>query len=472
MTADIGIIGLGVMGRSLARNMESRGLTVAVYNRSVPEREDMTDKFMLEFGTGRKFVATHSVAELVATLRKPRIVMFMVTAGDAVDEMIGQTLPHLSSGDVMIDGGNSDFKDTQRRESAVEELGVYYIGCGISGGEDGALRGPSVMPGGSPEAWRIAGGVLQSIAARLDDGTPCCAWMGGGGAGHFVKMVHNGIEYGDMQLIAEAYTLLKYGCRLDNDAMSDVFSEWNTGELDSFLVKITSDILRHRDVDGTWLVDNILGVASQKGTGKGCVVAAVDEDEPATLMAEAVYARILSSLRDNRMEADSIYRKTVVYDVRCPDIEDIRKALYASKIISYSQGFSLIQKASRKYGWKVDLSAVARIWQNGCIIRSAFLKNVAEAYDRMPSLENILLDRFFSSELMGLVGAWRRMVSYGALAGMPLPAMSSALSYFDGFRVLRSSANLIQAQRDYFGAHKYERTDCERGRWFHTLWNE
>ncbi|MBO5025135.1 MAG: decarboxylating NADP(+)-dependent phosphogluconate dehydrogenase [Bacteroidaceae bacterium] len=471
MAADIGIIGLGVMGKSLARNMESRGLTVAVYNRFEQGREDVADKFVADYGVGKRFVPTHSVAELVEVLNVPRVVMFMVSAGNAVDEMIEQTLPHLSPGDVIIDGGNSDFRDTQRREVALTRHGIHYIGCGVSGGEDGALRGPSVMPGGSSEGWRIAGSMLQSIAARLDDGTPCCEWIGSGGSGHFVKTVHNGIEYGDMQLIAEAYTLLKRGCGLGNEEMADVFAQWNAGELDSFLIKITSDILRLRDLDGTFLLDNILDVASQKGTGKWGVMASVDENEPTTIMAEAVYARMLSALRDVRMAASDIYHSAVSYDVRKPDVEDIRKALYASKLVSYAQGFSLMHSASEKYGWNLNLSVIARIWQNGCIIRSGFLRNIMKAYEHSPEVSNILLDRFFASELMEALSAWRRIVSYAALAGLPLPAMSAALNYFDGLRTLHSSANLIQAQRDYFGAHQYERVDSERGKWFHTVWN-
>ncbi|MCM1312082.1 MAG: decarboxylating NADP(+)-dependent phosphogluconate dehydrogenase [Bacteroides sp.] len=471
MAADIGIIGLGVMGKALARNMESKGLTVAVYNRFEPGREDVADKFVSDYGTGNRFVPAHSLSELAAALSVPRVVMLMVSAGNAVDEMIEQLCPCLSFGDVIIDGGNSDFRDTQRRGVLLEQRGIHYIGCGVSGGEDGALRGPSVMPGGSLEGWRIAGGMLRSMAARLDDGTPCCEWIGNGGSGHFVKTVHNGIEYGDMQLIAEAYTLLRKGCGLGNMEMADVFARWNVGQLDSFLIKITAGILRKRDADGSFLVDNILDVASQKGTGKWSVMASVDEDEPATLMAESVYARMLSAYRELRVQASRIYQQAVSYDIRKPDVEDVRKALYASKIISYAQGFSLMRRASEKYGWNLNLSTIARIWQNGCIIRSGLLRHIRDAYGSQPEMESILLDDYFVTELTGALSAWRRIVSYAALAGLPLPAMGSALSYFDGMRTLHSSANLIQAQRDCFGAHQYERVDCERGKMFHTVWD-
>ena len=467
--ADIGLIGLAVMGENLALNMESKGFTVAVYNRSFPGEEGVVDRFVNGRGKGKNFIATHSIEELVDAVKRPRIIMMMIKAGAPVDEMIEQLLPHMSPGDVIIDGGNSDFHDTERRVKEVEAKGLYFVGSGISGGEDGALHGPSIMPGGSPEAWLIVKDILQSIAAKLDDGKPCCQWIGEGGAGHFVKMVHNGIEYGDMQLISEAYSLLKNRKGLDNDEMSVVFEEWNKGELDSFLIEITTNILRFRDEDGKPLLDKILDVAGQKGTGKWSAIAAMDENDPLTLITEAVYARMLSALSDEREKASGLYPEPVQLGENLY-VEEIRQALYAAKLISYAQGFSLIRRASERYGWKLDFGTIAQIWRKGCIIRSVFLQKITEAYRKNPELENLLFDDFFRTKIQSALPSWRKVVAEGALSGVALPAMSSALSYFDGLRTQSSAANLIQAQRDYFGAHTYERTDRDRGIFFHTNW--
>lgn len=467
--ADIGLIGLAVMGENLALNMESKGFTVAVYNRNFPGEEGVVDRFVNGRGKGKNFIATHSIEELTDAVKRPRIIMMMIKAGAPVDEMIEQLLPHMSPGDVIIDGGNSDFHDTERRVKEVEAKGLYFVGSGISGGEEGALHGPSVMPGGSPEAWPIVKDILQGIAAKLDDGTPCCQWIGRGGAGHFVKMVHNGIEYGDMQLISEAYSLLKNRKGLDDDEMSVVFEEWNKGELDSFLIEITKNILRFRDEDGKPLLNKILDVAGQKGTGKWSAIAAMDESDPLTLVTEAVYARLLSALYAEREKAAGLYPEPVELGENL-FVEEIRQALYASKLISYAQGFSLIRRASEHYGWELDYGTIAQIWRKGCIIRSVFLQKITEAYRKNPKLENLLFDDFFRTKIQNALPSWRKTVSEGALSGVALPAMSSALSYFDGLRTLHSAANLIQAQRDYFGAHTYERTDRERGIFFHTNW--
>ena len=467
--ADIGLIGLAVMGENLALNMESKGFTVAVYNRSFPGEEGVVDRFVNGRGKGKNFIPAHSIEELVEAVKRPRVIMMMIKAGAPVDEMIEQLLPHMSPGDVIIDGGNSDFHDTERRVKEVEAKGLYFVGSGISGGEEGALHGPSVMPGGSPEAWPIVKDILQGIAAKLDDGTPCCQWIGAGGAGHFVKMVHNGIEYGDMQLISEAYSLLKNRKGLDDDEMAVVFEEWNKGELDSFLIEIIKNILRFRDEDGKPLLDKILDVAGQKGTGKWSAIAAMDENDPLTLITEAVYARMLSALSSERGEASGLYPEPVELGENLY-VEEIRQALYAAKLISYAQGFSLIRRASERYGWNLDFGTIAQIWRKGCIIRSVFLQKITDAYRKNPELQNLLFDDFFRTKIQVALPSWRKVVAEGALSGVALPAMSSALSYFDGLRTLNSAANLIQAQRDYFGAHTYERVDRDRGIFFHTNW--
>lgn len=470
MKADIGLIGLAVMGENLALNMESKGFTVAVYNRSVPGEEGVVDRFVNGRGKGKHFIGTHSIEQLVDSVKSPHIIMMMVKAGHPVDELISQLLPFLSPGDVIIDGGNSDFHDTERRVKELEEKGIYFVGTGISGGEEGALHGPSVMPGGSVEAWPLVKDILQGISAKLDDGSPCCEWIGAGGAGHFVKMVHNGIEYGDMQLISEAYSLLKNRKGLDNDAMAVVFDEWNGGELDSFLIEITANILRFRDEDGKPLLDKILDVAGQKGTGKWSAIAAMDENDPLTLITEAVYARMLSSMQEERKKASSLYPKSGVLGQTLISEKEIKQALYAAKLVSYAQGFSLLCQASKRYDWQLDYGTIAKIWRKGCIIRSVFLEKITQAYEKNRNLENLLFDEFFIQKIESSLLAWRQVVAEGALHGVALPAMSSGLSYFDGLSTPHSAANLIQAQRDYFGAHTYERVDWERGKFFHTNW--
>jgi 6-phosphogluconate dehydrogenase len=469
MKADIGLIGLAVMGENLALNMESKGYTVAVYNRSAPGEEGVVDHFINGRGKGKHFIGTHTIQELTENVGLPRKIMMMVKSGSPVDQLIEQLLPYLAKGDVVIDGGNSDFHDTARRVKYLEEKGIHFVGSGISGGEEGALNGPSIMPGGAVEAWPLVKDILQNIAAKIEDGSPCCEWIGGGAAGHFVKTVHNGIEYGDMQLISESYALMKHSLGMDNDALSGVFEEWNNGELNSFLIQITAEIFRHRDDDGSYLIDHILDVAGQKGTGKWSAIAALDESNPMTLITEAVYARSLSALQEERTRASAIYPDSR-QSTGSLTTEEVRDALYAAKIVSYAQGFSLLSKASEHYGWGLELGTIARIWRNGCIIRSAFLQKITEAYEKNPQLQNLLFDDFFAGKIKAALPAWRKVVAQGALGGTALPAMAAALTYFDGLRTVHSSANLIQAQRDFFGAHTYERTDRERGKFFHTNW--
>ncbi|WP_102408937.1 decarboxylating NADP(+)-dependent phosphogluconate dehydrogenase [Parabacteroides bouchesdurhonensis] len=467
--ADIGLIGLAVMGENLALNMESKGYRVSVYNRTAPGEEGIVGRFIEGRGKGKNFIGAYSINDLVESVKTPRKIMMMVKAGSPVDELITQLVPYLSPGDVIIDGGNSDFHDTERRVKELESKGFYFVGTGISGGEIGALHGPSIMPGGSPAAWPLVKNILQAIAAKLDDGTPCCQWIGPGGAGHFVKTVHNGIEYGDMQLISEAYSLLKNRIGLDNESLAHVFDDWNKGELDSYLIGITADILRYKEKD-TYLLDNILDVAGQKGTGKWSAIAAMDENDPLTLITEAVYARMLSAMQNERKKAAELYPSGGIQDEFIITAEEIRQALYASKLISYAQGFSLLRRASGHYGWELDYGTIAMIWRKGCIIRSVFLQKITDAYGKHPNLENLLFDDFFRSKILATLPAWRKSVAEGIMSGIALPAMSSALSYFDGLKTLHSAANLIQAQRDYFGAHTYERVDWERGKFFHTNW--
>ena len=402
--------------------------------------------------------------------------MLMVKAGDPVDELIGQLVPWLSPGDVIIDGGNSDFHDTERRVKMLEEKGLYFIGAGISGGEEGALHGPSIMPGGSVMAWPLVKDILQSIAAKLDDGSPCCEWIGPGGAGHYVKMVHNGIEYGDMQLIAETYSILKRRTGLNNDGLGDVFEQWNRGELNSFLIEITARILRYKEANGEYLLDHILDVAGQKGTGKWSVIASLDEGDPLTLVSEAVFARFMSALVEERERASKQYPSGRVGDMKTniplnnEGIEAVRDALYAAKLISYAQGFSLMRRASDRNGWNLDLGTIAKIWRKGCIIRSVFLERITRAFNKNSSLENLLFDAFFHEKMEDALSALRGVIVDCVFNGIPAPCFFAGLSYFDNMRTLDSSANMIQAQRDYFGAHTYERTDTERGRFFHTDW--
>ena len=476
--ANVGVVGLAAMGGSLARNLAHHGNKVAVFNRTYAR----TEKLMNEHGGEGEFYPAKTLEEFVDSLVKPRTAIIMVKAGEPTDAMINALADLMEPGDIIVDAGNAYFPDTIRREKEISARGLHFVGCGVSGGEEGALLGPSMMPGGSEESWKTLKPIFESIAAKAE-GEPCVTHIGLNGAGHFVKMVHNGIEYGDMQLISEAYSLLKKRKGLDNDAMAVVFDEWNGGELDSFLIEITANILRFRDEDGKPLLDKILDVAGQKGTGKWSAIAAMDENDPLTLITEAVYARLLSALYPERIKAASLYSgKLKVESGKLSDnaqlstfnfqlsIEDVRQALYAAKLISYAQGFSLLRHASEHYGWDLDYGTIARIWRKGCIIRSVFLQKITEAYRKDPDLENLLFDDFFHTKIQEALPAWRRIVAEGALSGVALPAMSSALNYFDGLRTLYSAANMIQAQRDYFGAHTYERTDRERGHFFHTNW--
>jgi len=465
--ADIGLIGLAVMGENLVMNMESKGFTVAVYNRST----DKITNFINGRAAGRNIIGTYSVAELAASVKKPRKIMMMVRAGEPVDDFIELLLLHLEKGDVIIDGGNSHFPDTIRRTKYVESKGLLYIGAGVSGGEEGALKGPSIMPGGSVEAWPLVKPVFQAIAARVD-GSPCCEWVGENGAGHFVKMVHNGIEYGDMQLICEAYFLMKEYLGLTPDEMHAVFEEWNKGDLDSYLIQITRDILAYKDEQGEPVIDKILDTAGQKGTGKWTAITALEEGVPLTLIGEAVFARCLSAMKEERVTASKILvgPKPNFTGDRDTFIEDIREALYASKIVSYAQGYSLMQSAAKTYGWNLNYGGIALMWRGGCIIRSAFLGKIKDAYDRDPSLKNLLLDPFFMEKMIKAQTGWRRSVSAAMQNGIPVPAFAAALCYYDGYRSESLPANLLQAQRDYFGAHTYERVDAPRGEFFHTNW--
>ncbi len=466
--ADIGIIGLAVMGENLAMNMESKGFTVAVYNRTTSK----VDSFVEGRGAGKNFIGCHSLEELADNLASPRKVFMMVKAGDAVDQMIDTLLPLLSDGDIIIDGGNSHFPDTMRRTAYVESKGKLYIGTGVSGGEEGALKGPSLMPGGSPEAWKSVKPIFQSICAHVADGSPCCDWVGENGAGHFVKMVHNGIEYGDMQLICEAYQLMRDLLGLSNEEMHDILTDWNKTELDSYLIEITRDILGYKDEKGEYVVDAILDTAGQKGTGKWTGIAALDEGVPLTLIGEAVFSRCLSAMKEDRVEASEAYGRTIKpFDGdKAEMVEAIRQALYASKIISYAQGYTLMRTAAKSYGWNLNYGGIALMWRGGCIIRSVFLGKIKEAYDNNPELSNLLLDPYFKATIQKLVPAWRKVCAKAIEAGVPVPAMTSALSYFDGYTTEKLPANLLQAQRDYFGAHTYERLDSPRGEFFHTNW--
>ena len=465
---DIGLIGLAVMGQNLVLNMNDHGYRVAVFNRTVSKVDD----FLKNEAAGTQVVGTHSIPELIQCLKKPRRVMLMVKAGDTVDQMIDQIVPHLEKGDIIIDGGNSHFPDTNRRTKTLNEKGILFIGTGVSGGEEGARFGPSIMPGGNPEAWPHVKEIFQAIAAKVEDGTPCCDWVGEDGAGHYVKMVHNGIEYGDMQLICEAYQLLREGLGLDADQLHDIFAGWNKGELDSFLIEITSEIFAKKDEDGQPLIDKILDTAGQKGTGKWTAISALDLGTPVTLIGEAVFARCLSALKDERVAASKVLSgpKQVKAEDRDSFIEDVRRALYCSKLISYAQGYMLLREAAKEQGWNLNLGGIALMWRGGCIIRSRFLGKIKEAYDRNPKLLNLLLDSFFSKLLNDYQASWRRGLVHAINLGVPTPAFSTALSFYDGYRTERLPANLLQAQRDFFGAHTYERVDKPRGQFFHTNW--
>ena len=466
--AEIGLIGLAVMGENLVMNMESKGFTIAVYNRST----EKVDNFINGRAKGKKIIGCRSVEELVQALEKPRKVMMMIRAGQAVDDMIGQLLPLLEPGDVITDGGNSYFKDTIRRTAEVTEKGLLYVGTGVSGGEEGALNGPCLMPGGNKEAWKLLKPIFTAISAKVEGDIPCCEWIGENGAGHFVKMVHNGIEYGDMQLICEAYQMMRDGMGMSSAQMHKVFEAWNHSELDSYLMEITADIMGHQDENGETTVEKILDVAGQKGTGKWTCIAALDEKVPLTLINEAVASRCISDMKEERVQAGKSYERSnkMIADVKEEFIEDIRKALYASKIISYAQGYSLMRSAAKEYDWDLKFGNIALIWRGGCIIRSAFLGKIKEAFDRDPNLSNLILDPYFKSVIEDCLPSWRKVVATATEYGIPMPAMNAALSWFDSYTCANLPANLLQAQRDYFGAHMYERIDRPRGEMYHTNW--
>ena len=467
--SDIGLVGLAVMGENLALNMESKGFHVSVYNRTV----EKVDRFMEGRGKGLNFYGAHSLEDFIDSLKRPRKVFLMVKAGKPVDEFIDKLIPLMDPGDIIIDGGNTHFPDTARRTEYVESKGLLYIGTGVSGGEEGALKGPSMMPGGSPAAWQYVKPIFQGISAKVADGTPCCDWVGQGGAGHFVKMVHNGIEYGDIQLICECYQIMKDILGMTNEEMHKTFAEWNRGDLDSYLIEITRDILAKKDEDGRYVLDYILDTAGQKGTGKWTAISALDLGEPLTLISESVYARCLSALKDERVKASGILDgpKPVKFEGdKAAFLEDLRRALFASKVVSYAQGYSLMRAAAKEYGWDLNYGGIALLWRGGCIIRSVFLGKIKEAFDKAPDLANILLDPYFQEKLSDAQQGWRKVVSQAIMNGVPAPCMSAALEYYDGYRTERLPANLLQAQRDYFGAHTYERTDRPRGEFFHTNW--
>jgi len=471
---DTGVIGLAVMGQNLILNINDRGFSVAVYNRTT----EKVDDFLNNAAAGRgSITGTYSLEQFCGQLKRPRKILLMVKAGEAVDDFIELLLPFLESGDCIIDGGNSFFKDTVRRYQYLNDKGIIFCGAGISGGEEGARHGPSIMPGGDKRAWPLVKDIFQSICAKTPAGEPCCEWVGDDGAGHFVKMIHNGIEYGDMQLISEAYSLLKNVLGMSYDEMADLFDGWNKSELDSYLVQITGDILRYKDEDGHPLAEKILDSAGQKGTGKWMSASALELGVPITLVTEAVYARMVSAMVDEREKASAALKDewlsspeflSTLSMMLTPD--DIRKALLASKIISYAQGFMLMSCASKEYSWSLDLGNIAMLWRGGCIIRSVFLDDIKNAYRRGPSLQNLLLDDYFRGVITACQSSWRTVVSTAATAGIAVPALSSALSFYDSYRCGRSAANLIQAQRDYFGAHAYERVDHPRGNFFHTGW--
>ena len=466
--SDIGVIGLAVMGENLVLNMASKGFTVSVFNRTT----DKVTQFLNARAKGKNIAGAFSLEELVSQLAKPRKVMIMVKAGKPVDDFIDQLIPLLESGDIIIDGGNSHFPDTIRRTAYVESKGLLYIGTGVSGGEEGALKGPSIMPGGSPAAWPFIKPIFQSICAKVEDGTPCCDWVGENGAGHFVKMIHNGIEYGDMQLICEAYQLMRDILGMSAQEMHEVFKKWNESELDSYLIEITRDILAFVDTDGQPMVDKILDTAGQKGTGKWTAIAALDEGVPLTLIVESVFARCLSAMKDERVVAAAAFKriKPAYSGNKELFIEEIRQALYASKIISYAQGYSLMRAAAKTYGWNLNYGGIALMWRGGCIIRSVFLGRIKDAYDNNPALANLLLDPYFKKTITSLLPAWRNVATAAIIQGVPAPSLCAALSYFNGYTSEFLPANLLQAQRDYFGAHTYERIDAPRGQFFHTNW--
>ncbi|MGE4575739.1 MAG: decarboxylating NADP(+)-dependent phosphogluconate dehydrogenase [Candidatus Pseudothioglobus sp.] len=465
---DIGLIGLGVMGSSLALNMESHGFTVAVHNRTSPQIDNLVNNRSKNNG----IIGFADLDEFVNSIKKPRKIMLMVVAGSVVDDYIEKLIPLIDQGDIIIDGGNSHYPDTIRRTKELESKGFRFVGAGVSGGEEGALKGPSIMPGGSVSAWPEVRGIFQTISAKVEDNEPCCDWIGEDGSGHFVKMVHNGIEYGDMQLICEAYQIMKDVLGMSNDEMHKVFKEWNKGELSSYLIEITADILKFKEKDGTYLIDNILDTAGQKGTGKWTATVALELGSSLTLIGEAVFARYLSSIKQERVEASKQLSGPIINFSGDKEqaLKDIHDALYASKMVSYAQGYTLLTDAAKQFNWNLNYGGIALMWRGGCIIRSAFLTKIKDAYENNSELRNLLLDPFFKDKITKSQAGWRRIISIAISNGVPVPAMTSSLSYFDGYRTERLPANLLQAQRDYFGSHTYERLDRNSGEFFHTDW--
>ncbi|UTV26624.1 decarboxylating NADP(+)-dependent phosphogluconate dehydrogenase [Photobacterium atrarenae] len=468
MKADIGVIGLAVMGQNLILNMNDNGFKVVAYNRTVSK----VDEFLNGPAKGTNIVGATSLQDLVDQLERPRKVMLMVRAGGVVDQFIDNLVPLLEEGDIIIDGGNTNYPDTNRRYAELREKGIRYVGAGVSGGEEGARFGPSIMPGGDPEAWPHVKPIFQAISAKTEQGEACCDWVGKEGAGHFVKMVHNGIEYGDMQLISEAYHFMKEGLGMSHDEMQQIFAEWNKTELDSYLIEITADILGYKDEDGAPLVEKILDTAGQKGTGKWTGINALEHGIPLTLITDSVFARCLSSLKDQRVEAEKLFNNPIssIDGDKAQWVDALRQALLASKIISYAQGFMLIREASEENGWDLNYGNVALMWRGGCIIRSAFLGNIRDAFEANPELAFLGLDPYFKEILENCLPAWRQVVAKSFESGLPMPCMSSALTFLNGYTTARLPANMLQAQRDYFGAHTYERTDKPRGEFFHTNW--
>ena len=467
--SDIGLIGLAVMGENLVLNMESKGFRVSVFNRTV----EKVDKFMEGRGKGLNIYGAHSLEDFVASLKSPRKVFLMVKAGAAVDAFIDRLIPVLDPGDIIIDGGNTHFPDTARRTAYVESKGLLYVGTGVSGGEEGALKGPSMMPGGSPAAWPYVKPIFQGICAKVEGGSPCCDWVGEGGAGHFVKMVHNGIEYGDIQLICECYQIMKDILGMTNEEMHETFAEWNKGDLDSYLIEITRDILSKKDEDGRYVLDYILDTAGQKGTGKWTAISALDQGVPLTLIGESVFARCLSAQKEERVAASEILEGPEPGKFRGEReafLADLRRALFAAKVVSYAQGYALMRAAAKEYGWNLNYGGIALMWRGGCIIRSVFLGKIKEAFDKNPGIANILLDPYFSGKLAEAQEGWRNVLCIAMQNGVPAPCLTAGLQYYDGYRCKRLPANLLQAQRDFFGAHTYERTDRPRGEFFHTNW--
>ena len=466
--ADIGLIGLGVMGSSLALNIANHGYSIAVHNRSRKEIDDLINGR----AKGKNIIGCEDIVDFVNSTKKPRKIMLMVVAGSVVDDYINKLIPYLDQGDIIIDGGNSHYPDTTRRTKSLEEQGFLFVGAGVSGGEEGALKGPSIMPGGSSAAWPEVKGIFQTISAKVENDEPCCDWIGEDGSGHFVKMVHNGIEYGDMQLICEAYQIMKDLLGMSTDEIHDIFKQWNEGELSSYLIEITADILAYKEKDGTPLVDRILDTAGQKGTGKWTATVALELGTPLTLIAEAVFSRYLSSIKQDRVEASKLLSGPNIQFKGNKEqvLEDIHDALYAAKIVSYAQGYTLLNEAANQFNWNLNYGGIALMWRGGCIIRSAFLNKIKDAYDNNPEIKNLLLDPFFKDKINNCQAGWRRIASIAMTHGVPAPAMTSSLSYYDGYRSARLPANLLQAQRDYFGAHSYERVDRSVGEFFHTDW--